>query len=102
MKINLASRLKDIDGTEVLVESKPLTLADVFKTALTTVAKGDEEDSADEKLWKWDLANKIHGNKDKEIEMTPEDLVKLKARVLKIYPAPIVYGNVCDLTDPKK
>ena len=102
MKINLAGRLREVDGTEVIVDSKPLTLADVFKTSVLTVVKEDEGESADQKLWKWNMANDIHKNKDGEIDITPEDLVKLKERVLKVYPAPIVYGNVCNLTDPKE
>ena len=100
MQIDLNTPIRDEEGTILEIEAgTPMTLKEVLKVALKSVIKGDEEDTDAQRLWKWDMVEKIQKAEDGNIELKPEDVTKLKSRVLKVYLSPIVYGNVDRLLD---
>lgn len=99
MQIELNTPIRDEEGMIVeLTPGNELTLKEVLKVSLKSVLKGDEEDTDAQRLWKWDMLEKMQKAEDM-IELKPEDVTKLKARVLKVYPSPIVYGNVDRIMD---
>lgn len=88
MKVNFDIELKDLDGDRVVEGGKPIRVRDLITSALLQSEQGDE---AEQKIKKWDLANKIHQGGD--VDILPEDAALIKKLVGERY-APLVVGQV--------
>ena len=103
MKIKLTTLIKGLDGKPLENDDKSaLTFADAFKTALISFIPEDKDMSADDKLENWELAKLIKKNEKGSVELTTEQVTRIKERVHKLYLSPIVYGSICDVIEPPK
>ena len=103
MKLDVRSEIRTIDG-EVIKElpsadSKPATLKFVFVNALLA---NDPQENADgtEKYSRWKMADKINKSFADTgiVELTTEELSKLKSLIGKNYPAGVL-GPVFDIIE---
>lgn len=87
MKVNFGATMKDMDGSDVIENGKPVTLAAIGVVSL--LANFDKENPAvEEKLARYRIAHKI---KDGGIvDLTVEELSVVKAMVGKVYGTMIV------------
>jgi len=93
MKLNVLTTLKNINGDDLIEpnekgEARKITLRMVFVNALMAP---EQKDTGDQKLEKYILATDIQ--KNDEVEVSPEQIVLLKAAVAKPY-GPVVVGPV--------
>jgi hypothetical protein len=92
MKINFDSELKALDGAALQTggnESKPFTLKLAAVEALMRDTDQDAKQSGEQKLKRFDLAERIF--KGGEIEITPEEAALIKERIGKGF-TPAVVG----------
>lgn len=104
MKVDLSTQIKDEKGEVIFLdESKreTLTLTEVIVTALQTPLKGDEEDSGEARIKKFNIMKSLYNSKDNKIDLDSADITMIKERILKIYPTPVVYGRVCEIFKDK-
>ena len=99
MKLNVDVILKDLDGNELKDGEKSVTLKSVIVNALTMLGKNDESMTGPDKFVLYTIAQVVH--KGGDIELTAEEIVKIKERVGKFY-TPIVVGNVFNLLENKE
>lgn len=98
MKINLEQVLKSLDGTHLLSEDqKEITLGKVCVGALTNMLP-TEQATGEVKFQRFQLAQKINGQK--EIELTSEEIVIIKERVGVLH-SPLVVGLVYEMLEGK-
>lgn len=84
------------DGTD----KDPWTLGDLIATAFLTPLKGDEQvTSIDEKLEAYRFAKTFAGSKS-VVEVSPEDLVKIRKRVAKAFHT-MMAGPALELLDKR-
>jgi len=93
MKIDFSQILKNIEGKELKEKKEdskediPIILSKICVEALMATLQ-DEKSNGEEKLKRYNLAEKIH--KAQELEIATEDIVLLKKRVGDVYPTIIV------------
>lgn len=104
MKIKLNRKLVDLDGKELPTSEDggktviPLTLGVVCVEALLRpVAQGEPAESAAQKLDVYELALKMH--KKEEVELTPEQVVLVRAKLNVAWPAPLVSAQASKMLD---
>lgn len=97
MKVDLAKAVVNVDGKTPIVEEdgKSLTVKEVCINALLTPLK---EDSEKEKWSDYEIFKKIRDSKEKEINLTAENVVRLKEKIGKIYP-PLIMGQLWEELD---
>lgn len=85
------------------MDRKPLTLRDAIINGLNYTPapnqQGAPSTDAKDKMRRWKLMLKIDAAGD-TIALEAEDVTLIKEGINKAYPAPIVYGQACDLLDP--
>lgn len=103
MKIDMSQQLRGLDGKPVLVkdgeESVPMKLSNVCVNALLTATEGDKKQSGEDKFKNYHLAQKLH--EKSEVELEAEEVAKLKERVSKVFPSPLVVGQAWDMLEGK-
>lgn len=105
MKVDLKTEIKDEKNEVIFLDEtkrEALTLSHVIVVALQTPLKGDEEDSGEQRIKKFNIMKSMHTSKDSKIDIESADVAMIKERVLKIYPTPVVYGRVCEIFGDKK
>lgn len=95
MRINTNVVLKNYEGKEIVEYEKPVTLRDVFSTALNSTLP-DEKLTADQKVKIYQITTKLYEND--EADLTVDQLALIKEQVGKVY-NPLVYGRVCEFLD---
>ena len=98
MKVKVKTELKGMDGKVIHkdeAKKEVLTIGDVLIVCLQTALKGDDEDSGEQRIKKFNIMKELHSN-NKEIEMDSSEITLMKERILKIYPNPIIYGRMCE------
>jgi len=104
MKVDLSTEIKDEKNETIFLDEfkkEALTLTNVIITALKTPLKGDEEDSGDARIKKFNIMKSLYNSKDSKIEIDSTDVAMIKDRILKIFPTPVVYGRVCEIFGDK-
>lgn len=88
--IDFTRVLNGLDGKPLQSEQKEkLTLSDVAVNALLATLDEDRQLAGTEKVKRYELARKIYGQK--EVSLTPEELVMIRERIGKAY-GPVVVG----------
>jgi len=97
MKIKIDVALKGVDGVETLKtdNGRNLTLRDVCINSVLTPLEGDDEKK---KLEKYDVFKKIRDAKEKEIDLTAEEIVLIKRAIGKVN-STIVVGQCFELLE---
>jgi len=102
MKINPLIEIEDMDGQpmpdSVGKDAKNFTLAKCCVNALYAQFEDEKNLSGEEKIKRYNLAEKIYAAKDK-IDVTAENIALLKKLIGKAYGALIV-GRAYELLDP--
>jgi len=104
MKVDLSTEIKDESGKVIYLDEtkkEALTLTHVIVTSLQTPIKGDEDDTGDVRMKKFNIMKSMHTSKDSKIEIDSADVAMIKDRILKIFPTPVVYGRVCEIFGDK-
>jgi len=108
MKIDVTQQLRSIEGEPLAtpettcpqcgqaMETSPVTVRQVATGALMAQRR-DEETSGEEKVRRYALAVKIHGEDDPDLRA--EDVALVKELVGKSY-GPLVVGQVWSMLDP--
>jgi len=100
MKIDLSKALLSFagkplsDGSE---EGKTVTLDTVVLTALMSVTKEDQNAKSEQKVMVFKLGQKVAAAKGKVVDLTPEELTLIRARINAVYAAPIIVGAAMEL-----
>lgn len=97
MTVNMDAVLKTLNGEPLIDAGKPVTLKDVCVNALLAQQDGEVVD-AKEKFARYELALKV--NKGGDVEVTAEEITKIKDLTGKIYPT-LVVGQVFYLLEGK-
>jgi len=97
MTINPKQVLKDFLGEEIKIEGKPLELKTVLVNALS-YSEQELKATAEQSMRAYHLCMELM-NKD-SVELESEDIVFIKARMLKLY-APLVFGQVVSILEQK-
>lgn len=95
MTIHPHTVLKNFDGTPLLVEEKPVELQPILINALL-FEDAELKATAEQKLRAYALGIEITTKDD--VELSAEDIVFIKARLLKSYTA-LIYGQVVGLLE---
>lgn len=93
MKVNIAEAIKNMDGSLVHQDGGPLTVGMAFFLASTCTIP-NAPDSAEDKISFYRLAKEFQKPVD-EVEISLEDMVKLKVRCGKAFNIP-TYGWLCE------
>lgn len=104
MKVKVLDQIKDMDGKVVHsdeAQTKVLTVKDVLIVCLGTPLKGDDEETGEVRINKFNIMKSLHTDKP-EIELESKEITLLKDRVLKVYPSPIIYGRMCEAFGDEK
>ena len=91
MKINFSQSVHSIDGKPFMENEKPLTLGTFCWTALLANYQDEQNLAGEEKFKRFNLASKLYGMD--EVDLTAEDIAKIKACVGKFH-GPAVVGPV--------
>ncbi len=95
MKIKINQVLKDVDGTNPIVQKeKVLTLKEICVAAVLTPIEADDQKK---KFEKWDVYKKLL-NANEEAELSIEDLAIIKAAIGKFYP-PLIMGQCFEMLE---
>ena len=97
-------KVKDSKGKEVeLVDDrKPRTIGSVLLECVTTPLKKDNEQTPEQRLRLFSLAQLFHKNMDGSVDITAEDVVELKSRAHTLFLDPQVFAGVVNAIDPSK
>lgn len=102
MKVDLSAELKDFNGEFIpFDEKRNMTVADVFMTALSSPLEGDDKDSGEVRMQKYELGTNCFKNKTGSLAFKSEDIALIKERVRKTYPSPVIYGEICKALNEK-
>lgn len=89
MKIDFSQQLKNLDGVGFHEDGTPLTLGTMSCAALLAIYQDEGSRlSGEEKFQRYDLAAKIH--KNAEVEVSAEDVARLKGVIGKFYGTAVV------------
>jgi hypothetical protein len=97
---NLNIEIMDLDERPIMDAGKVITLKSVCTSALLFQDPSSPPISGDQKFLRWELAKRIHGEKD-HVDLSAEEVSLLKEAVNRIY-APLIYGRLCEAIDPKE
>ena len=102
IKFNLIP-MTNFDG-EILKERtingwKDLTEKYICISALTNYLEGDDKVPAEEKLIRFNLANKIYNSKN-EVELSSKEIVMILSLISKKY-STLIYGRIHNLLEGK-
>lgn len=82
MKVILTKKLKSIEGKVMLINpsdaKSEATLQKIIPIILLGTYKGDDSIGAEEKLARYNLANKVANSTKAEIDLTAEEIVHIK------------------------
>jgi len=97
MKITLTTVIKQIDGVKPLLNQDngmSLTLRDVCSIALLAP---DQKDEAKQKFSDYEIFKKVRDAK-KEVELTAEEIVRIKKKIGIVYAA-LILGQAYELLE---
>lgn len=109
MKIDVTQQLTELDGEPLLepvavcqqcgqmTGGKPVTLRSVATRALMMQAQGGKNPPAEDKVARYHLAMRIHG--EDSPDLSPEEIVLVRQQVGEQY-QPLVVGQVWEMLDP--
>jgi hypothetical protein len=98
MRLDFSAPIKALDGQPLMQDGKPVTLASVASGVLLMAFPDEGQTlSADEKIQRFRLAEKVVGGGERELKV--EDIALIKKLVAKAY-GPLVVGRVFDLIEP--
>ena len=98
MTINTATVLKNFEGKDIVNDEKPFTVKHALLAALqyqTQELAPTAEQSVRAYILGMDVATKP------EVELKSDDVVYIKARLLKLY-TPLVFGQMVSLLEDEK
>jgi len=99
MKINLDQTFKTLNGVEIKdEEGKGIKLLTICQNALISAGDQQQKESGEEKAKRYQLAIKLANGG--EIELTAEDIAKIKKLIGESY-APIIVGQAYDMLEGK-
>lgn len=99
MKINLQTKLVDLNKSEIKNEKGEVVVVKTILTQALLMGGQDEKDST-VKYNRWKLLNQINDAKD-EIDLTPEQLVELKKLTNETYGV-LIFGQISDVLNGEK
>ena len=96
--------IRDKDGFPLLKIGSPFTLRKACERALLDTPADPktgrpEQLSADDKLKRWGIAQRIHAS-NSTIELSAEEIVLLKELINKKYPSPLTVAQAYEALDP--
>jgi len=97
---NFNQPILGINNEELKEKDIVVTLETVVVNALLTQDPNDTTVTGTEKAKRFTLAMKIHDTKDSQVDITAEEISKIKELVGKYYTA-LVVGRVYDLLEQK-
>jgi hypothetical protein len=97
MRIDFSQRLKSIDGSELTENGKPLTLGVIAVNALLEVVPKNEDPTADVKVQRWKIAQRVAGA-DGDVDITVEEIVLVK-RLIGVAYGPLVVGQAFEMLE---
>jgi hypothetical protein len=97
VRIDFQQRLKAIDGSELVENGKPVTLAAVAVNALLDVIPKQEEVTSEAKVQRWRIAQRIFAAEE-PVDVTVEEVVIVK-KLIGIGYAPLIVGQAFDLIE---
>lgn len=101
MKLNFETEIPGLDGTSLKDErGTTFTLKMASVNSLMSNFKGEENLAGVEKLGRWELARKIYLSKE-EIELSVEEISRLKELIAKTY-GPAIVGPVWTILEGKQ
>ena len=94
------------EGQIIFKWSDPITLKQICEQALIGIyidpkTGRDEQISSDEKLERWDLAQRIHKSKE-FIDLKSEEITSLKELINKQFSSPATVAQAYAILDPKE
>jgi len=102
MKIDISQKIKGLDGVKPLPNPDgkgiPLTLKDI---CINAILQPEKDDTEKQKYEAYELFVKIRDCKTAEIELTTEEIVKLKKKIGVVY-MPLILGQAWDYLELKK
>lgn len=105
MTVSLKKPILNFDGSvinkgegDTLV---PLTFMDVLIVSITSPLEGDDKDTGELRVKKFNILESLYKSKGAECDFDSEDAILIKERVLKVYPSPVIYKRVCELLGDK-
>lgn len=105
MKVDLTTEILDLDGEKIWKDGKkdsPMMVSDVMIVSFKTPLEGDEKDSPEQRIRKFNIMKTLHDQSSQEVDLDAEDVSMIKERVLKVYPSPIIYGRLCEALGESK
>jgi len=101
MKINVATKLLDMDGKEIPAsaepDAEPVTLCKIAVEALMGIYKDEPDLSGEEKVKRFKLAMKLRDGDEPDLEV--EELALIKKLIGKAFPSPLVVARCFDILD---
>jgi hypothetical protein len=97
MEIKITSEIKKADGVKAIPNSEngqPLTLRDVCINAVLTP---DKDDTQKQKFSDYEIFKRLR-DADKEVELTAEEIARIKKKINNIYPA-LVLGQAYEMLE---
>lgn len=98
MTIKTTTVLKDYEGKDIVAEEKPFTVRTVLLNALQYQSQ-ELAPSAEQSVRAYILSTEIATKP--EVELKSDDVVYIKARLLKIY-SPLVFGQMVSMLEDEK
>jgi len=103
MKVDLRKEVEGFDNKPLLNEKgQAMTVSDILKVVLTMTLEGDEKDTGEQRIRKFNIVDSIYKDTKGEINIDAKDVELLKERTLKIYPSPIIYKRMCEAFGEEK
>jgi hypothetical protein len=96
MKLNLNKPIKDLDGNII----EKITAKSLIRDALVTLGEDDKNLSGEAKYTQFSLALRITEAGDGEVELSSEEITKIKALVGRMF-YPLVVGRLFDILEGK-
>ena len=97
MKVDLSKEIVDFEGKPVILnEKETYTVGSVLSIALNTALEGDDKDTGEQRMRKYELAGNVVKNKKGSLVIDSEDMSMLKERIRKVFPIPLVYGRISE------
>lgn len=104
MKVKVDTAIMDMDNNPLFkdeAKKEKLTVKDVIIVCIQTPLKGDDEETAEIRINKFNIMKELHSNK-KELELESANVTLIKERILKVYPSPVMYGRMCEAFGDEK
>ena len=98
MTINTTTVLKDYEGKDIITEDKPFTVRTVLLNALQYQSQ-ELAPSAEQSVRAYSLSMAVANTP--QVQLKSDDIVYIKARLLKLY-TPLVFGQMVELLEGEK